>query len=314
MLAEKNRLHRIYQLDQASAAKKTAFINIHGIEQTRLGKMKESWLATKADEIQKYADTHDSKRIYDALKAVYGPQSWSTSPLLNVDGTTLITDKPAILNRWAEQFGAVLNRPAYINAEAIACLPQVETNTELDRPPSEAEVKKAIKQLSTGKVPGADAIPAEVYRHGGDTLLQELTDLFCRMWDVEVIHQQLKDASIIHFYKMGNRQPCDNYRGISLIAGKILARMLNRLIVHLEHGLLPESQRGFRGGRGTVDMIFAARQLQEKCQEQYDDLFVAFYTVCRDGLWQIMDKFGYSRKCTALVRQLHDGMMAVHSS
>ena len=42
--------------------------------------------------------------------------------------------------------------------------------------------------------------------------------------------------------------------------------MLNRLIDHLEEGLLPKSQCGFRPGRGTADMIFAARQLQEKCQ------------------------------------------------
>ena len=62
-------------------------------------------------------------------------------------------------------------------------------------------------------------------------------------------------------------------------------------------------------------MIFTARQLQENCQEQYDDLFItfidltkAFDTVCRDGLWQIMEKFGCPRKCTALVRQLPDGM------
>ena len=163
------------------------------------------------------------------------------------DGTTLITDKPAILNRLAEHFSAVLNRPADINAEAIARLPQVETNTDLDRPLSEEDVKKAIKQLSTGKAPGADAIPAEVYKHGGDTLLQKLTDLFCRMWDEEVIPQQLKDVSIIHLYKKGNRQVCDNYSGISLlaIAGKILARViLNLQVVQLEHDLLPESQCG----------------------------------------------------------------------
>ena len=162
--------------------------------------MQDWWLSAKAFDIQKYADTHDSKRFYDALKAVYGPQSSSMSPLLNVDGTTLITDKPAILNRWAERFSAVLNRPADINAEAIARLPQVETNTDLDRPPSEEEVKKAVKQLSTGKDPGADAIPAEVYKHGGNMLLQKLTYLFCRMWDEEVIPQQLKDASIIRLY------------------------------------------------------------------------------------------------------------------
>ena len=36
MLAEKNRLHRIYQLDQSSAAKNTAFTNIRRTVQTRL--------------------------------------------------------------------------------------------------------------------------------------------------------------------------------------------------------------------------------------------------------------------------------------
>ena len=179
MLAEKNRLHIIYQLDQSSEAKKTVFINIRRTVQTRLHEMQDSWLA----------DTNDSKRFYDALIAVYGPQSSSTSPLLNVDGTTVITDRPAILNRWAEHFSAVLNRPAEINAEAIARLPQVETNTNLDRPPCEEDVKKAIKQLSTGKAPCADAIPAEVYKHGGDTLLRKLTYLFCRMWGEEVIPQ-----------------------------------------------------------------------------------------------------------------------------
>ena len=180
MLAEKNRLHRIYQLDQLSAAKNTAFTNIHRTVQTRLRNMQDSWLAAKQMKFRNTLTLTTQLRFYDSLNAVYGPQSSSTFPLLNVDGTTLITDRPAILNRWAEHFRAVLNRPANINAEAIARLPQVETSTDLDRPPNEEEVKKTIKQLATGKAPGhsADAIPAEVYKHGkhgGDTLLQKKT-------------------------------------------------------------------------------------------------------------------------------------------
>ena len=95
------------------------------------------------------------------------------------------------------------------------------------------------------------------------------------MWRKEAIPQEFKDATIIHLFKRkGNPQVCDNHRGISLlsIAGKILAKvLLNRLNEHLERsGLLPESQCGFRKNRGTIDMIFTARQLQEKCQEQND--------------------------------------------
>ena len=89
--------------------------------------------------------------------------------------------------------------------------------------------------------------------------------------------REFKDASIIHIYKRKvNRQACDNHRGISLlsISGKILARiLLNRLNNHLKHGLLPESQCGFHKERGTVDRVFAARQLQKKHQELNTDLY-----------------------------------------
>ncbi|BHF73884.1 hypothetical protein SprV_0401696800 [Sparganum proliferum] len=67
----------------------------------------------------------------------------------------------------------------------------------------------------------------------------------------------------------------------------------------MEQGLSPESQCGFRRHRGTTDIIFAARQLQEKCQEMqthlysnFVDLTKDFDTVNRQGLWKIMRKFG----------------------
>ena len=62
-------------------------------------------------------------------------------------------------------------------------------------------------------------------------------------------------------------------------------------------------------------MIFAARQLQEKCQDQnvnlytYVDLTKAFDTVSRDGLWK-MDKFGCPEKSILMVHQFHEGMQA----
>ena len=131
-------------------------------------------------------------------------------------------------------------------------------------------------------------------------------ELFQCMWRKEAIPQDFKDASIIHLHvykRKGNPQVCDNLRGISLlsIAGKILAKIiLNRLNAHLDKaGLIPESQCGFKKDRGTLDMIFTARQLQEKCQEQNVDLYMtfvgltkAFDTVSRDGLQKVMAKFG----------------------
>ena len=175
--------------------------------------------------------------------------------------------------------------------------------------------------MYSGKAPGADAIPAEVYKAGGLPMAEKLTELFQCMWRKEAIQQDFKDASITHLYKWkGNPQVCDNHRGISLLycledIGK------NSIETSGCTSLLgwnyTRKSVGFSKDRGTIDMIFTARQLQEKCQEQNIDLYMtfvdstkAFDTASRDGLWKIMAKFGCPSRYIAVVRQFHDGMQA----
>ena len=74
---------------------------------------------------------------------------------------------------------------------------------------------------------------------------------------------------------------CDNHRGISLlsIASKILARLIfNRIIKHVIDDIYPESQCGFRGGRGTIDMIFSLRQVADKVREKNQEMY--YYGDC----------------------------------
>ena len=196
---------------------------------------------------------------------------------------------------------------------------QVECNLLLDEFPTLAETVKAIKLLSSGKAPGSESIRAEMYKAGRAPVAKEDDSYFTLCGEKK---PSLKDASVIHLFKWkGNPQLCDNHRGISLlsIAGKVLARaLLNRLNERLEQSvLLQESQCGFRKDRGTIDMIFTARQFQEKCQEQKMDLYMTFVELTKafdtdscEGLWKIMAKFGYLTKFIAMVRQFHDGMLA----
>jgi len=113
---------------------------------------------------------------------------------------------------------------------------------------------------------------------------------------------------------------CIYSHGISLlsVAGKVLARvMLRRLLIHVAETVLPESQCGFRRGRSTIDMIFVARLLQEKCREQHRRLFFAFIdltkafdTVNCDLLWKVLAKFGCTSHFLTMLREFHDGMKA----
>jgi hypothetical protein len=127
-------------------------------------------------------------------------------------------------------------------------------------------VLRAIKQMSSGKSPGEDSTSSEIYKEGGKQVVRRLSGLFLKISDTESVTQDFKDASIVHIFKRkGDRARCDDHHGISLlsIAGKIFARViLNRLSAHVNlHEVLPESQYGFRAGRGTADMIFTARQI-----------------------------------------------------
>ena len=104
--------------------------------------MQDSWLSKKTDEIQSFADRKDMKKFFDALKKISGPQSSGTTLLLSANGTSLLTDKEAILKKWAEYFDGVLNRPSSINDKAINRLPQVECNPQLDEFPTVSETVK----------------------------------------------------------------------------------------------------------------------------------------------------------------------------
>ena len=91
------------------------------------------------------------KDFYASLKSVYGPQPSGLSPLLSSDENSIITDGSKILDRWAEHFQAVLNRPSNINDEAINRLKQTPINITLADPLQPSEVKKVISELSSGK-------------------------------------------------------------------------------------------------------------------------------------------------------------------
>nr|VZI30564.1 unnamed protein product [Spirometra erinaceieuropaei] len=124
LLAEKNRLHKVY-VDHPTDATKAAFYRSRRQLQQRLREMQDAWTARKAEEIQGYADRNEWKNFFSAIKAVYGPPTKGTAPLLSADGNTLLTEKTQILQRWAEHFRGVLNRPSVIFDAAIERLPQV---------------------------------------------------------------------------------------------------------------------------------------------------------------------------------------------
>ena len=153
--------------------------------------------------------------------------------------------------------------------------------------------------------------PPDFIKHCKTTLLLPLHEVFCQCWQEGAVPQDMRDSKIITLYKnKGERNDCNNYRGISLlsIVGKVFARVILMRLQKLAERIYLESQCGFRAGRSTIDMIFSLRQLQEKCREQHMPLCVAFIDltkafdlVSRDGLFKVLPKIGCPPKLQSMV-------------
>ena len=263
-----------------------------------------------------YADTGSSRAFYEALRAIYGPSHQMQALLRSAGGSTLLTDKKDILNRWAEHYGTLFGDARSVEDASIDSIGLQPVKYELDEPPSQEEVETAVKKMKVHKAPGIDGLLAEVYKLSGDQVLEKLTSLFMLCWEKGEVSGDLCDAVIVSLYKnKGEKSDCSNYRGVTLlsIAGKIISRvLLNRLIPAIAEKVLPESQCGFCANHGTTDMIFVLRQIQEKCREQnmalyaaFIDLTKAFNTVSRDVLWKILTKLGCPMCFLSIMQQLH---------
>ncbi|XP_076442831.1 uncharacterized protein LOC143281507 [Babylonia areolata] len=235
--------------------------------------------------------------MYDGMKKAFGPCVNKIAPLKSAS-STIITDRSNQVDRWAEHYQELYSRENIVAdaaAESITNLPVME---EIDIPPSEEELSKAIDSLTCGKAPGKDGIPPEVIKAGEKTaLLHHLHQLLLQCWEEGTVPKEMRDANIITLYK--NRDDCNNYLGISLlsIVGKTFARVVLCRLQLLSERVYPKAQCGFRAGRSTIDMVFSMRQLQEKCWEQRRPLYVtfidltkAFDLVSRKGFFTLLQK------------------------
>ncbi len=106
---------------------------------------------------------------------------------------------------------------------------------------------------------------------------------------------------MVPLHKKGSKMTCSNYRGISLLSvpSKVYTRIKDSRVRSKTESKVMEVQGGFRRGRSCVDWIFTIRQLSEKVLEKNKQMVMAcidlgkvYDTVCRDRLWQVLERYG----------------------
>ena len=82
--------------DQAA---KAAYKTTCSTLQAKLRTMQNDWWTGLAERTHWYTDMGDMRTFYKAVKAVSGPSHQIQAPLRSLDGSTLLADKEAILQR-----------------------------------------------------------------------------------------------------------------------------------------------------------------------------------------------------------------------
>ena len=190
-----------------------------------------------AEEAERAAASRNMKQLYDMTKKLAGKFKKSERPIRDKNGTVL-TGVDKQLNRWAEHFGELLNRPIPQNQPDIQPAGAEHFGELLNRPrpqnqpdiqpaeedllincnkPTREEIKRVIGHIQNGKAAGPDGIPAEALKGDVTTSVEMLYSLFEEIWEKEEIPAEWKEGYLIKIPKKGDLSRCDNFRGITLL-------------------------------------------------------------------------------------------------
>ena len=319
LIATKNSAHQKF-LKDSSFANKKEFRRCQRVVKAAVDAAKDEWVYNTAKEAE--AAVKDSRVRWGCIQKLRmcyaGRRPLKTNSVLKNDGT-LSNGLEELQACWRNHFMKILNVPSEYRDEVIDGMVQQPVRWEFDGPPTDDELIAALQKLRRRKAGGSSGILPEMILSGGAELWDRLLQLMEKIWEEQTVVQDWKDAVVVPIPKKGNLNHCDNWRGISLldVVGKLFGRILQERLQVLAESLLPESQCGFRKGRGCTDMIYVARQLLEKTREHDDKLYVLFVdlkkaydSVPRPALWKVLDKCGVPPVMLKIIKSLHEGMQA----
>ena len=319
LLDQKNTAHNRF-LQMNSVATKKEFRRCQRKVKRAVDAAKEEWISKVASEAEKAKkDGRQRWTCVRQLQMAYRGRGPRRPAALLKENGELTKSPDEVVSRWHRHFSSILNIPSEYDSDVIDRMARDPPHLEFDDPPTLDELLKALSCLKRGKAGGKTGILPELLLFGGEVLYDRLLKIMKSAWEAGSIPSDWKDAVVVPIPKKGNLRDCDNWRGISLldVVGKVFARIIQERLQHIAEGILPESQCGFRRGRGCTDMIYAARQLVEKCCEHDDSLFMLFIdlkkaydSVPRSALWRVLDKCGVPPTMLSIIQSFHDDMQA----
>ena len=101
----------------------------------------------------------------------------------------------------------------------------------------------------------------------------------------------LEKVIFIPIIKTGNTKECSNYFTIALIshASKVMLKVLQAMLQQYMNCEIPDSEAGFRKGRGARDQIANICWIMEKAREFQKNIYFCFIDYAKAFVWITID-------------------------
>jgi len=163
------------------------------------------------------------------------------------------------------------------------------------------EVLEAIQHSPSGKAPGCDGIPVEVYRRGKAVFVPLLAKVFSAIGEAGVLPRGFLDGAITSIYKAGPACDPGNYRPITLLNTdyRLLSKVLTYRLLPVLDAVISVEQSAFLTNRSIGNNVWLLQLLPHRLAEERSNAVVAFLdtkkafdTVDRSFLFAVLNKLG----------------------
>ena len=223
------------------------------------------------------------------------------------------------IQQWQDHYTKLFNPDNEPNHQPMTEEQEQEVYVEdLDQDIGAQELERAFKKLKKDKATGVDEISAEILLHSKSNIQPYLVKIFNKIFQMGYFPLQWGIATIVPLFKKGDRNLCDNYRGISLlsITSKLFTSIINNRLYNWaeENNKINEEQAGFRRNYSTIDHIYTLHCMASNClygskrsklYAAFIDFQKAFDTINRDILWNILKKIGVSTKMINILKAIY---------
>jgi len=305
--------------DFSSQMKKVEFLKLNEADL----ECKKAYMANCLDQVKEASDNCKTKVVYKIIKQISGH---SAGP----KGRISANNTKQRIDGWANYFKSLLNVEIIVKAEDLidgkdVWMPKLINAIDLEIFSGDTnllELQVVLNSMKSGKAVGLDDVSTEFLKIPG--ILEYIVPLVNKVLSSGVAFEEWTKNIIIPIPKKGDLSDYNNYRGISLmsIVGKLYNKLLLARVQPLVSTLLRGNQNGFRGNRGTSELILAMRRLLEILTKKnstggiftFIDFKKAFDSINRSRMIKILRAYGVPIKVISQINAMYvDTTSAVKS-